>query len=221
MRLRLLLLPVLVLVLSACRAAAWRDYHFTEPVEYYFYYPDSAGVTGPAPLFIGLLGEQRSPLDCIELFNQFAEDRGYGLLCPDLGGQGGLADSLQAGQDLSAILTQLYNSHTFQDRFFLAGFADGGTFALEYALTYPGAVIGVSAMSPEGFPEVLVSPGPLPVQFVIGEGDEEGLAAAQAAEQTWQAWGILVRLVPVEGNGRSPSQTFARLASQLADEVSR
>ena len=87
MRLRLLILPVLVLMLSACRAAAWRDYHFTEPVEYYFFYPDSAGVTGPAPLFIGLLGEQHSPLDCVELFNQFAEDRGYGLLCPDLGGQ--------------------------------------------------------------------------------------------------------------------------------------
>ena len=221
MRLRFLLLPFLALLLSACRAAAWRDYHFTEPVEYYFLYPEGAGSTGPAPLFVALLGEDRSPLDCIELFNRFADDRGYGLLCPELGGGEGLADWQQAELDLSAILTQLYSSQTFQDRFFLAGFGDGGTFVLEYALKYPAAVSGVSAMSPRTYPAVFAPPGPLPVQFIVGAEDEEGLEAAQAAEQAWRGLGILVRLVPIDGNGRSPSQTFARLASQLVDEVSR
>jgi len=221
MRLRFLLLPVFVLMLSACRAAAWRDYHFTEPVEYYFFYPDSAGLAGPAPLFLGLLGQDRGPLDCIEFFNQFAQDRGYALLCPDLGGGEGLADSQQAERDLSTILAQLYSSQTFQDQFFLAGFGDGGTFALEYALKYPAAVSGVSVMSPQTYPVVFVPPGSLPVQLVVGEEDEEGLAAAQAAEQDWRELGILVRLAPIDGNGRSPSQTFARLASQLIDEVSR
>jgi pimeloyl-ACP methyl ester carboxylesterase len=220
MRRRLLLLPVLVLALSAC-ADAWRDYHYSDPVEYYYYYPESAGAAGRAPLFIALLGEGRSPQDCIELLNQFADDRGFALLCPDLGGAEGLSDPLQAERDLSAILTRLYSSQTFQDRFFLAGFADAGTFALDYGLKYPAAVSGVSARSPESYPELSTSPGPVPVQLVIGQEDEEGLAAAKLAEQTWLGWGIPVRLIAVEGDGRAPSQTFARLAAQLLDEVSR
>jgi len=221
MRPRLLLLPALVLVLAGCRAAAWRDYHHAEPVEYYYFYPESAQVREPAPLFIALLGQDRSPLDCIELFNLFAEDRGFALLCPQLGGDEGAADALQAERDLSAILTELYSTQTFQDRFFLAGFGDAATFALGYALKYPAAVVGVSAMSPETYPDLFAAPGPLPVQLIIGQEDEEGLAEARVVEQAWLGWGIPVRLIQIEGNGQAPSQTFARLASQLLDEVSR
>ena len=96
-----LLLALLLVLLSGCRAAAWRDYHHSEPVEYYFSYPTSTGLGGAPPLFIALLGEDRSPLDCIELFQQFAEDRGFALLCPALGGEAELADPLQAESDLA------------------------------------------------------------------------------------------------------------------------
>ncbi len=220
MRTRFLLIPVLLVLLSACRGAAYRDYHFTEPVDYYYFFPEGAGSRGPAPLVIALLGEKRSPLDCIELFQQFAVDRRYALLCPDLGGDKGLADPLQAERDLAAILTKLYSTETFQNRFFLIGFGDGGSFALDYALRYPQAVGGVSAMSVETYPENFAPPGPLPVQLLAGEQDQEGLAAAQAVGQTWLAQGLLVRVVPVEGNGRSPSQAFARFSSELVDELS-
>src|SRR3990172_4775094 len=123
MRVRFLLLPGFLLLLSACRGAAYRDYRFTDPVEYYFYLPEEAG-RGPAPLFIALLGEKHTPLDCIDLFQVFANDRGYALLCPDLGGEKGLTDPLQAERDLAAILTELYSTNTFQNRFSFTVFRD-------------------------------------------------------------------------------------------------
>src|SRR3972149_3502200 len=85
---RALLASGLLLLLAGCRPQAWRDYHFTDPLEFYFSYPTTTDLGGAPPLFIALLGEGRSPLDCIELFQQFAEDRFYALLCPDLGGAG-------------------------------------------------------------------------------------------------------------------------------------
>ena len=221
MRTRFLFLPVFLVLLSACRGAAYREYHFTDPVEYYYFYPEGAGTEGPAPLVIALLGDKHSPLDCIELFQQFSKDRRYALLCPALGGDQGLADPLQAERDLAAILTKLYSTSTFQDRFFLIGFGDGGSFALQYALKYPQAVNGVSAMSVEAYPENFAPPGPLPVQLLAGQQDAAGLAEAKAVGQDWLAQGMLVDVVAVEGNGRSPSKAFARFASELADQVAR
>ncbi len=221
MRTRFLLLPILLVLMSACSGAAYRDYHFTDPVEYYYFYPEGAGAAGPAPLFIALLGDKSSPLDCIKLFQQFAKDRRYALLCPDLGGDQGLANPLQAERDLAAILTKLYSTNTFQNRFFLTGFGDGGSFVLDYALKYPQAVSGVSAMSVDAYPENFAPPGPLPVQLLAGTQDPEGLATAKEIGQNWLAQGILVDVVAVEGNGRSPSKAFARFASELLHQVSQ
>lgn len=219
MRRRSLAACLVLLLLAGCRAAAWRDFHYTEPVDYYFSYPGTTGVRGAPPLFIALLGEGSSPLDCIELFQQFAEDRQYALLCPELGGDEGLSDRPQAERELSDILTTLYAQHTFESKFFLTGFGDGGEFALEYGLKYPASVSGISAMSVDSYPESVGFPGSLPVQILVGESDTQRLTAAREIEQAWRDRGILIRLVPVDGDGRAPSQAFARLASKVIDQV--
>ncbi len=221
MKLRLALLaPLIVLLLSGCGGAAWRDYHHTDPVEYYFSYPATT-LRGAPPLFIALLGKGHSPLDCIKLFQQFAEDRHFALLCPELGGEGGLSDRVQAERDLAAILTDLYAQYDFEDKFFLTGFGDGGEFALTYGFTYPSAISGISAMSVDAYPEDFGPTGALAVQILVGKSDEDRLAAAQEVEQGWRARGVLVRLVEVDGNGRAPNLAFARLASQAIDELAQ
>jgi pimeloyl-ACP methyl ester carboxylesterase len=207
----------LFLLLAGCRAAAWREYHHTEPVEYYFTYPATEGPRSPPPLIIALLGEDHSPLDCIELFQPSAAERQMALLCPELGGEGGLADRPRAESDLAAILTDLYAQHAFDSKFTLAGFSDGGEFALEYGLKYPGSVSGISAMSVDEFPEVAAAA--MPVQILVGETDERRLAAAQEVEQAWRERGILVRLLTVDGNGREPNRDFARLASEVTEQI--
>lgn len=207
-----------LLLLAGCRAAGWRDYHHTDPVEYYFSYPTTTGLRGAPPLFIALLGEGRRPLDCIELFQQFAEDRQYALLCPELGGQGGLADRAQAERDLADVLTELYAEYTFESRFFVTGFGDGGEFVLEYGLKYPGSVSGISAMSVDSYPESFGATGALPVQILVGEADTDRWAAAQEIEQAWRARGVLVRLLMVDGDGGAPNRAFARLASAVLDQ---
>ncbi|MBM2843829.1 MAG: hypothetical protein HW404_1666, partial [Anaerolineales bacterium] len=54
---RVLLTSGLLLLLAGCRAEAWRDYHFTDPVEYYFSSPTTTDLGGAPPLFIALLWE--------------------------------------------------------------------------------------------------------------------------------------------------------------------
>jgi pimeloyl-ACP methyl ester carboxylesterase len=208
-------------LLAACQGAAYRDLHFTQPSEYYFYYPDPETIRGAPPLLIALMGKGRGPAACIDLFHQFAVDGKYALLCPALGGRFGVGDSLQAEADLAAILTQLYQTHTFADRFFLAGFGDGGSFALSYALKYPGAVSGVSAMSVETYPEGPFTRADLPIQLLVGESDADGLSVADQQAELLRTGGNLVRVVSVAGNGRSPTLGFARLASELVQEVHR
>jgi predicted esterase len=211
-----LLVWLVFLLLAGCRAATWRDYRHSEPVEYYFYYPPADGREAPA-LFIALLGENQSPLDCIDLFQPFAQERRIALLCPGLGGDDGLADRLQAEQDLADILTDLYAQYAFQNKFFLAGFGDGGEFVLDYGFKYPGSVSGISAMSVDEFPEV-AAPS-MPVQILVGSTDETRLATAQEIADAWQQSGVLVRLLAVDGNGRSPNRDFARLASDVIDQI--
>jgi pimeloyl-ACP methyl ester carboxylesterase len=205
--------------LTGCRAAAWRDYHYSEPVEYYFSYPSSTGIRGAPALFVALLGEGRSPLDCIELFQPFAEDRDFALLCPDLGGEEGLADRAQSERDLADILTSLYDQYSFRDKFYLTGFGQGGEFALEYGMKYPASISGVSAMSVDEYPQPLVPTGAMSVQVLAGESDEDRLSAAHTIEEAWRNLGVLVRVLPVDGNGRSPTQDFARLAAQAIDQI--
>ena len=216
---RLLSLVVLAAFLTGCRAAAWRDYHYTEPVEYYFSHPSSTGLRGAPPLLIALLGEGRSPLDCIELFQPFAEDRDFALLCPALGGEQGLADRAQAERDLADILTALYEQYDFRDKFYLTGFGLGGEFALEYGMKYPASVSGISAMSVDAYPQPGVPTGAMSVQVLAGESDEDRLAEARAIEEAWRNLGVLIRVLPVEGNGRAPTQAFARLAAQAIDQI--
>jgi pimeloyl-ACP methyl ester carboxylesterase len=205
-----------LLLLAGCRAAAWRENHYSEPVEYYFRYPETVGAQPPR-LFVALLGEDRSPLDCIELFAPSADERDDALLCPDLGGEGGLADRPQAEADLAAILTELYSQYQFQDKFYLAGFGDGGEFALEYGFKYPTSVSGISAMSVDNYPEAPASS--LPVLIVVGEADETRLAPAQEMEQAWRELGVLVRLLTVNGDGDAPTRDFARLASERSTQI--
>src|SRR3989304_3072005 len=121
---RALLASGLLLLLAGCRAQAWRDYHYTDPVEYYFSYPTTTDLGGAPPLFIALLG-------------------------------------------------------------------DGGEFALEYGLKYPGSVSGISAMSVDSYPETFGATGAMPVQILVGGSDTDRLAAAQGTEAGWWGRGVI------------------------------
>lgn len=221
-RLRAALLIFFLLPLVAgCLPDPWREYHFTEPSDYYYSYPAPEGLRGPPPLLVGYLGGGQSARDCIDLLHSFAEEQGIALLCPSVEGRDGLADRLKVETELAAILRQIYSTNVFEDRFYLAGFGNGGDFVLEYGLKYPGAVRAVSAMSVETYPEMPVPYGVPPVQLLVGETDEEGQTKAWAQEAIWRPAGMPVRVVSVAGSGRAPSVGFARLTTELIHQISR
>lgn len=220
LRLAILLFAGLPL-LAACGPDPWGSYHYTNPSDYYYAFPPTDRLRGPPPLLVVYLGGGRSERDCIDLFYEFAAEQGIALLCPWVEGRDGLEDRLKVETELAAILSQIYTSNVFEDKFYLAGFGDAGDFVLEYGLKYPGAVRAVSAMSVEAYPENPIPFGVPPAQLLVGESDDDGLARAQAQEEIWRSAGMSVRVVPVDGNGRAPSIGFARLTTDLIDQISR
>jgi pimeloyl-ACP methyl ester carboxylesterase len=210
-----------LLLLAACGPDPWGKYHYTNPSDFYYAFPPTEGLRGPPPLLVVYLGGGRSERDCIDLFYEFVTEKGIALLCPWVEGRDGLDDRLNVETELAAILGQIYTSNVFEDKFYLAGFGDAGGFVLEYGLKYPSAVRAVSVMSVETYPEMAIPFGAPPVQLLAGESDEEGLAKARAQEEIWRSTGMAVRVVPVDGNGRAPSVGFARLTTDLIDQISR
>jgi hypothetical protein len=213
-------LLVSVLLLSACSLeSTWADYYHDEAVPYYLYLPSNP-LAGPPPLMVVLLGAGGSAAECFDLWQPIAEDRELALVCPELPEET-LADPRAVELRLSEVLTGIYRQATLRPSFFMVGFAEAGAFALEYAFRYPDYVSGVSAMSVEVYPPPSSVGSHIPFQFAVGEDDRVGQAAADATAGAWRGLGLLVRVVTVEGNGESPNLDFARLAGELAWQVSR
>ncbi|HSB89950.1 MAG TPA: hypothetical protein VLD63_07995 [Anaerolineales bacterium] len=209
-------------LLAACgRGAAWKAYFHDDPLPYYLFVPQ--GITNPNPpaLMVGLLGEAGDIVDCFDLWQKLAEERGMALICPELAGGDSLIDNIDADRDLGTVLTDVYASQALQPRFFLAGYGDAGAFALSYALQFPQVVSGVAVMAVDEFPAPSANASNIPFLLALGDDDRARKPAADAATEAWRQMGLSFRLVSIRGDDRQPTQDFARLAAELCQQTSR
>ncbi len=214
------LLMCLALVAACGRGAASQPYYHDDPLPYYLYVPDGHSEQNPAPLFVGLLGNGGSALDCFELWQPLMEDRDLALICPELAKGANLQDNVDAQRDLGTVLTDVYAQQAFQPRFFLGGYGDGGRFALDYALQFPQVVSGVAAMAVDEWPTPSAAVLQIPFLIALGEDDPARKPAIDAGAEAWRQLGLLVRVVSISGDDRQPTLDFARLAAELCLQTS-
>ena len=210
------------LMLSGCAVLdGSRAYRHRTPTEYYLYPPENYVPDGKWSLFIGLYGEGESSRDCYKQWQRYAEEYEFVLLCPKLVEEDGAFSIAEGEQTISRVLSEVYKQVVVDDRFFVAGYSAGGDFALAYAYRYPNAIVGVSIISAENFPQPSAQAIDLPVLITVGDRDDERAEAAQGFSEALEARGFAARLVVLPGVGHQLSGDATRLTLDFFEQVTQ
>lgn len=156
-------------------------YHHTQPVDYYLYVPYAYKPDGTWPLFIGIHGFGGSGLDCWNLWQTYAENNGFILLCPSLSDSSGGWYQNDGENKLWAIINQVQSEYRTAPRFFLAGFSAGAQFVQGFTLNYPQAVQGVAVLSAGNY--YPPSPVVAGMTYLIVIGDRDDPTAISGSQQ--------------------------------------
>jgi predicted esterase len=124
------------------------EYRKEMPYEYYVYAPSNYSPDIYWPIFIFIHGEGGSGLDCWNLFQKYADEEEYILVCPSLADSGGGWYQQDGETKLLSILNQIHKDYSAQSNVFLSGFSAGGQFVQGFAFTYSSYVAGVSVIAP-------------------------------------------------------------------------
>ena len=210
------------LMLSGCAVLDnSRAYRHQTPTEHYLYPPDNYVPDGKWSLFIGLYGEGETSRDCYKQWQSYADEYKFVLLCPTLVEEEGAFSIAEGEQTISRVLSEVYKQVVVDDRFFVAGYSAGGDFALAYAYRYPNAIVGVSAISAENYPQPSALAIGLPVLITVGEKDDERAKAAQNYSEVLEARGFAVRVVVLPGVDHQLSGDATRLTLDFYEQVTQ
>jgi len=211
---------ILVLLLSGCAVLdSARAYRHETPTEYYLYWPDNYLPDGKWHLFIGLHGEGESSRDCFQQWQRYADEFEFVLLCPTLIEEDGTFNVAKGEQTINGVLTEVYKQVVVEEGFFLVGYSAGGEFALTYAYRYPQALVGVSVISAQNFPQPSAQAINLPVLVTVGERDDERVMAAQNFAEVSEARGFATRVIVFPGVDHQLSGDATRLTLDFYGQV--
>lgn len=169
------LIVVAVLAVIAIRNAVPlnpADYRHTQPVEYYLYVPEDYTADREWPLFVGIHGAGGNGLECWNLWQEYAEEEGYVLLCPSIPGDAsGFYQDVGENTVWSAV-GEVKKEYRVKQQMFLSGFSAGAFFIQGFTYHYPQYVNGLSILSagvylnPRSFVYLV------PMVVVIGDADD-------------------------------------------------
>jgi poly(3-hydroxybutyrate) depolymerase len=155
-----------------------------EPTEYYLYLPVDYSPEREWPVFVGIHGFDGSGLDCLSMWQAYADQHGFVLVCPSLAEEGGGWYQDQGEASLSKILQHVTQECHVQKRIFLAGFSAGATFAQGFAFVHPAEVSAVATLSAGSYYEP--DPQARSVIFLVVIGDQDNPAGIRGAENFTQ-----------------------------------
>jgi hypothetical protein len=148
-----------------------QQYKHVQPVEYYLYVPKTYSAEQEWPLFVGIHGAGGSGLDCWNLWQSYADNEGFILLCPSIpGNSSGFYQDVGENTVWSAI-GEVKKEYRVRSRMFFSGFSAGAYFIQGFTYHYPQYVNGLSILSaglylnPNMFAELI------PMLVVIGDND--------------------------------------------------
>jgi predicted esterase len=183
--------------------------------EYYLYVPRGYTPTRSWPLLVFVHGSGGNGSDFFGVWKQYADLKGYILLCPTFTGD--TFRLLSGGEDvlLLDMIAELKNKYRLTDRFFLGGFSAGAQFAHRFAFRYPGLLCGVAAHSARSYdPPPPASFGAPPFVISVGEMDVDRLESNRrfADELAQKGYDATLTVIPNTGHQFTPGAFDQTLA---------
>jgi hypothetical protein len=214
-----LLAGIAIFAWVAVRNSAPKDpqqYKHVQPVEYYLYVPEAYSADREWPLFIHVHGAGGSGLECWQLWQSYAEQEGFILLCPSIPG-----DALGFYQDVGentvwSAVGEVKKEYSIKKRIFFTGFSAGAFFIQGFNYHYPQYVSGLSILSsgfyirPNLFPEVI------PMVVVIGGQDNaDAVKTSQAFVTGLREFGFDIQYEVLTGVGHAVTRDGVNLTIEL------
>jgi poly(3-hydroxybutyrate) depolymerase len=214
-------LVALALVLGGCSGRSEAQaYHRTQPTELYLYTPPNYEPGTATQLLLGLHGEGQDAFDCYSFWRTYADENGLVLLCPELPYSDGRMDRTAAQALIGQALQTAYAEVSLRGTFFVVGFGEGGTLALQYTSQFPQAITGAVAIASEEFP-ALPESAQMPVLILASSGNRTASEAAQTYVDQMTAQGLAIRLVVLDENGKRLTGDAGRMTGDFLDETLR
>jgi poly(3-hydroxybutyrate) depolymerase len=212
----------LAVLLGGCSGRSGAEaYHRTTPNELYLYTPPSYEPATPIQLLLALHGDGQDAFECFDFWQTYADDNGFALLCPELPYNDGRMDRAAAQALLGQALQTAYDEVSLTGTFFVVGFGEAGTLALQYASDFPQSMSGVAAISAREFPPLSAGAVRLPVLILSHSGDRVASDAAQAYVDQMLPQGFAIRLVTLNSRGDQLTRDAGRVTAQFLTEVRR
>lgn len=161
------------------------SHRFTQPIEYYLYAPKAYAPNRAWTLFIGIHGSGGTGLDCWNLWQPYAEQEGFILLCPTLSDASGGWYQNDGESKTWAAINQVSSKYNIKSRLFIVGFSAGAQFVQGFSFDYPQAVQAVTVLSAGNYYPPSRQAYGIPFLIVIGDRDDP--AAINGSAQFAQA----------------------------------
>ena len=219
-------LLVVIIISTSCASPTYSLTHNStpylrdDPTEYYLYLPVDYSPEREWPVFVGIHGFDGSGLDCLSLWQVYADQHGFVLVCPSLAQEGGGWYQDQGDASLSKVLQHVDQECHVQKRIFLAGFSAGATFAQGFALVHPAEVSAVATLSAGSYYEP--DPQARSVIFLVVIGDQDNPAGIRGAEnfnQALEQGGFSTEFHILPGVGHAVSTEARELTIALFDRL--
>jgi pimeloyl-ACP methyl ester carboxylesterase len=170
---------------------------------------------------MALHGEGQDAFDCFDFWRSYADENGFVLLCPELPYTDGLMDRGAAQALLGQALQTAYSEVSLPATFFVVGFGEAGTLALQYAAQFPTSMAGVAAIASREFPPLSVGAARVPVLILAPSGERTASDAAQAFVDQMVPQGFAIRLVMLDENGDRLTRDAGRVTVDFLTEILR
>ena len=176
-----LIAMISIVIASSCSPSGANPeaHRYESPSEYYLYLPEGYTEEVKWPVFVGVHGSGGSGKDCWSMWQRYADQEGFILLCPSLSDERGGWYQEDGDAIVATLLNQIYQDYSIQNRVFMAGFSAGAQFAHGFAFDIPSYVYAVSVLSATNY--YPANPAASHIPFLVTIGDQESPETIQAA----------------------------------------
>lgn len=199
------LLLLLLLLFYGCAAPPQpADHRHDQPSEFYLYLPKDYTPDRKWPLFVGIHGAGGSGKDCWSMWQRYADQEGYVLICPSLADAGGGWYQGDGERKVVDIVNHVHQNYSVEPKMFLAGFSAGGQFVTGLTAHYHSWVKGTAVLSAGNYMLPTKAAKDVPYLIVIGEKDHAAsISRARGFHETLRASGFNATLEVLPGVGHT------------------